>query len=168
MQQYPQRELVEDLVLHATQWDVSDMVTVKCLHAASIWRTYALKMEVICCSEISLCTYQAIHCHSSEHHYLKIWSKDVSCSHIFSHLWFVLTTILWKKFLLLSTPNNSEVHLTGKTSFDKTDISCLDQQYVYCYLPEDTTRTILFRGMVSIGYKKLFSIVRAVLKKSPL
>lgn len=40
-------------------------------------------------------------------------------------------------------------------------------QYVYYYLPENTTCTDLFSDMVSISYKKLFSIVTAVLEKSP-
>lgn len=69
-----------------------------------------------------------------------------------------------KKILLLDKPHNSEIHLTGKASFDKVDVSCLHPQYVYCYLPEDTTCTVLFRDMISISYKNLFSIGRVILK----
>jgi hypothetical protein len=33
---------------------------------------------------------------------------------------------------------------------------------VFCYFPENTTCAVLFRDMVSINYKNVFRIVRAV------
>jgi hypothetical protein len=51
--------------------------------------------------------------------------------------------------------NNSEVHLTSKASYNKSNISHLGPYCIYCYFPEKTTYAVLFRGMVSINFWNL-------------